>query len=229
MPELAITTHQLRKVYGNTPAVASLDLAVPRGEIFGFLGPNGAGKSTCVKMLLGLVFPTGGSGTLLGAPLGDRHVKAEIGFLPELFRFHEWFTAREFLDFHGQLYGMSATKRRQRISDVLALVNLEHAAAQQLPVADKPDSHEICFVPDGDYASFVARQVPGVARAGAIVDQCGDVLGSHGGVHRFVERHLVGTERRASGPAEVEQIVDERVHPPAGVDDPPQVLRSVLV
>ncbi len=137
MPELAITTHQLRKVYGNTPAVASLDLAVPRGEIFGFLGPNGAGKSTCVKMLLGLVFPTGGSGTLLGAPLGDRHVKAEIGFLPELFRFHEWFTAREFLDFHGQLYGMSATKRKQRISDVLALVNLEHAAAQQLHTFSK--------------------------------------------------------------------------------------------
>ena len=107
MPELAVTTHQLRKVYGTTPAVASLDLAVPTGEIFGFLGPNGAGKSTCVKMLLGLVFPTGGDGTLLGAPLGDHRIKAKIGFLPEHFRFHEWFTAREFLNFHGQLYGMS--------------------------------------------------------------------------------------------------------------------------
>ncbi len=137
MAGLAITTHQLRKVYGDTPAVASLDLAVPQGEIFGFLGPNGAGKSTCVKMLLGLVFPTGGNGTLLGAPLGDRRVKARIGFLPELFRFHEWFTAREFLDFHGKLYGMSARQRKERISAVLALVNLEHTSGQQLRTFSK--------------------------------------------------------------------------------------------
>lgn len=137
MPELAVTTHQLRKVYGAIPAVASLDLAVPTGEIFGFLGPNGAGKSTCVKMLLGLVFPTGGSGTLLGSPLGDHRIKARIGFLPEQFRFHEWCTAREFLDFHGQLYGMSAKRRKQRIAEVLALVNLEHAAKQQLRTFSK--------------------------------------------------------------------------------------------
>ena len=137
MPELAVTTQQLRKVYGTTPAVASLDLTVPTGEIFGFLGPNGAGKSTCVKMLLGLVFATEGSGTLLGAPLGDHRIKARIGFLPEQFRFHEWFTAREFLDFHGQLYGMNAKQRKRRIADVLALVNLERAAAQQLRTFSK--------------------------------------------------------------------------------------------
>ena len=137
MPDLAITTDRLRKVYGATPAVASLDLAVPTGEIFGFLGPNGAGKSTCVKMLLGLVFPTSGSGTLLGAPLGNQGIKARVGFLPELFRFHEWFSAREFLDFHGQLYGMDKTRRRQRIDDVLALVNLERAAGQQLRTFSK--------------------------------------------------------------------------------------------
>lgn len=137
MPELAVTTQQLSKVYGSIPAVANLDLQVPTGEIFGFLGPNGAGKSTCVKMLLGLVFPTGGSGTLLGAPLGDHRIKARIGFLPEQFRFHEWFTAREFLDFHGQLYGMDSRNRKQRIADVLALVNLERAATQQLRTFSK--------------------------------------------------------------------------------------------
>ncbi len=137
MPDLAVTTQQLRKVYGTAPAVASLDLAVPTGEIFGFLGPNGAGKSTCVKMLLGLVFPTQGSGTLLGAPLGDHRIKARVGFLPEHFRFHEWLTAREFLDFHGQLYGMSGKQRRQRIAEVLAIVNLERAATQQLRTFSK--------------------------------------------------------------------------------------------
>lgn len=137
MPDLAVTTQQLRKVYGTNPAVVGLDLAVPTGEIFGFLGPNGAGKSTCVKMLLGLVFPTQGSGTLLGAPLGDHHIKARVGFLPEHFRFHEWLTAREFLDFHGQLYGMSGKRRSQRIADVLATVNLERAATQQLRTFSK--------------------------------------------------------------------------------------------
>ncbi len=137
MPDLAVTTQQLRKVYGTTPAVASLDLAVPTGEIFGFLGPNGAGKSTCVKMLLGLVFPTQGSGTLLGAPLGDHRIKARVGFLPEHFRFHEWLTAREFLNFHGQLYGMNSKQRRKRIVEVLAIVNLERAATQQLRTFSK--------------------------------------------------------------------------------------------
>ena len=68
-----------------------------------------------------------------------------------------------------------------------------------LKVAGKPDSQEICFVPDGDYASFVATQVPAVARPGAIVDQRGDVLGSHGGVHRFTvgQRRGLGVSSRS--------------------------------
>ena len=75
-----------------------------------------------------------------------------------------------------------------------------------LTVAEKPDSQEICFVPDGDYASFVARQVPGVARAGAIVDQCGDVLGSHGGVHRFTVGQRKGLGVPSSVPLYVLKI-----------------------
>src|SRR6266513_3405875 len=61
----------------------------------------------------------------------------------------------------------------------------EEARRLGLAVADKPDSQEICFIPDGDYASFVERKEPAVARAGAIVDQQGRELGTHGGVHRF--------------------------------------------
>jgi len=68
-----------------------------------------------------------------------------------------------------------------------------------LKVAEKPDSQEICFVPDGDYASFVARKEPAVARAGAIVDQRGEVLGSHGGVHRYTVGQRKGLG--VSGPA----------------------------
>ena len=74
-----------------------------------------------------------------------------------------------------------------------------HARRLGLGVADKPDSQEICFVPDGDYAEFVARSQPAVARAGAIVNQQGDTLGQHGGVHRFTVGQRKGLG--VSGPA----------------------------
>jgi ABC-2 type transport system ATP-binding protein len=128
LTELAIETAGLRKEYGPRVAVADLSLAVPRGEVFGFLGPNGAGKSTSVKMLLGLVYPTGGSARVLGRPAGDIPTLGRIGFLPEHFRFHEWLSATELLDVHGRLYRMDAAARRKRIGETLELVGLaEHA------------------------------------------------------------------------------------------------------
>src|SRR5512142_2576810 len=116
---LAIETHELRKQFGEQIAVKGLTLQVQAGEVFGFLGPNGAGKTTAIKMLLGLVAPTSGSASLLGAPLGNRATRARIGFLPENFRFHDWLTAAEFLTLHGQLYGMPADRLRQRAPALL--------------------------------------------------------------------------------------------------------------
>lgn len=127
MTENIIETQALRKDFGERTAVADLSLQVPRGETFGFLGPNGAGKSTSVKMLLGLVRPTGGRASVLGHAPGHRSAMARIGFLPEHFRFHPWLEAEEFLDVHGRLYSMSAEARRTRIAQVLELVGLsEH-------------------------------------------------------------------------------------------------------
>ncbi len=105
MPTLthALQTHRLRKVFGDKVAVADLSLTVEQGEVFGFLGPNGAGKTTSVKMLLGLITPTSGQGSLLGAPLGEAHTRGRVGFLPEHFRFHDWLTATEFLTLHADL------------------------------------------------------------------------------------------------------------------------------
>ena len=82
----AIETHHLRKEFNSKVAVADLSLRVERGEVFGFLGANGAGKTTSVKMLLGLISPTCGHGTMLGSPLGDDQTRAKVGFLPEHFR-----------------------------------------------------------------------------------------------------------------------------------------------
>jgi ABC-2 type transport system ATP-binding protein len=75
-----IETHGLAKRYGRTVALADLTMRVEPGEIVGFLGPNGAGKTTAVKLLLGLARATGGSGTVLGAPLGDLAARRGIGF-----------------------------------------------------------------------------------------------------------------------------------------------------
>ena len=72
MTAAAIETQELRKVFGEHAAVKGLTLQVAQGEVFGFLGPNGAGKTTSMKMLLGLVAPTSGRASLLGAPIGDR-------------------------------------------------------------------------------------------------------------------------------------------------------------
>lgn len=121
---LAIDTHELRKVFGAQTAVKGLTLQVKQGEVFGFLGPNGAGKTTSIKMLLGLVRPTSGSATLLGAPIGDRATLRHMGFLPEHFRFQEWLTAEEFLQLHGGLYGMSGPALQQRIDELLERVGL---------------------------------------------------------------------------------------------------------
>jgi len=132
MTERVIETHGLRKRFASKLAVAELSLSVGRGEVFGFLGPNGAGKTTSLKMLLGLVAPTAGSGIVLGAPIGDRMARARMGFLPEHFRFHDWLTARELLRYHGRLYGMRGARLAARVESLLARVDLLDAAERHL-------------------------------------------------------------------------------------------------
>jgi len=132
MPDCVIETRELRKQFGNKLAVASLTLTVRRGEVFGFLGPNGAGKTTSIKMMLGLVAPTAGTATVLGAPLGNAAARAKVGFLPEHFRFHDWLTGREFLQFHGKLYRMPASRLAIRIDELLTRVDLLDASDRKL-------------------------------------------------------------------------------------------------
>ena len=120
----AIETRELRKTFGEQTAVKGLTLQVKQGEVFGFLGPNGAGKTTSIKMMLGLVAPTSGGGSLLGEPIGDRATLRRMGFLPEHFRFQEWLTASEFLELNGQLYGMTARDLKSRTDELLERVGL---------------------------------------------------------------------------------------------------------
>src|SRR5213593_4876652 len=133
----AIETDGLAKRYGSTVALAGLTMTVPRGQVFGFLGPNGAGKTTAVKLLLGLARPSGGSGRLLGAPLGDRAVRRRVGYLPELFRYQAWLTARDVLSLHAQLVGIPPTSRSAEIAEALGSVELADRAAGRVGTFSK--------------------------------------------------------------------------------------------
>ena len=132
MTDFAIETAGLRKQYGQKLAVQDLTLTVSQGEVFGFLGPNGAGKTTSMKMLLGLVIPTAGRAQVLDAPLGNVQARARMGFLPEHFRFQDWLTGRDFLRFHGRLYGIPASPLATRIEELLMRVDLLDAGERRL-------------------------------------------------------------------------------------------------
>ena len=115
---------ELTKRYGRTVALAGLSMTVERGEVFGFLGPNGAGKTTAVKLLLGLARPTGGEAMVLGAPAGDRQTRRQIGYLPELFRYQSWLTAREVLILHCRLQRLSRARWAGAADEALRSVGL---------------------------------------------------------------------------------------------------------
>jgi len=114
------------------PALKSLNLKVNVGETFGFLGPNGAGKTTTLKLLMGIIFPTAGSATILGKDLFDPEIKRKIGFLPEQPYFYDYLSAPELLDYYARLSGVPASVRRQRIGDLLNRVGLGDVGNKQL-------------------------------------------------------------------------------------------------
>ena len=125
----AVATAQLVKDFGTKRAVDHLDLVVPAGEFFGFLGPNGAGKSTTIKILCGLLRPTGGQAWVAGADVvGDPvAVKARIGILPEEPVLYERLTGREMLWYAGRLYGLDGRTVEQRSEDLLDLMAMADA------------------------------------------------------------------------------------------------------
>ena len=128
MPAAAIETTDLAKRYGRITALVGLSMRVERGSIFGFLGPNGAGKTTAVKLLLGLARPTSGEALVLGAPISDgpahQAARRRIGYLPELFRYQGWLSAREVLDAHCALTGIDREARPREIASALETVGL---------------------------------------------------------------------------------------------------------
>src|SRR5205814_447017 len=131
--DVIVETRNLTKVYRDfwgrqkKRALNSLNLQIHRGEIFGLLGPNGSGKTTTIKLLLGLLFPTGGEAFVFGEPAAHVRKNERIGYLPEESYLYRFLNAEETLDFYGRLFNIPADKRQKRAQELIEEVGLrEH-------------------------------------------------------------------------------------------------------
>jgi ABC-2 type transport system ATP-binding protein len=129
-----IQIENLHKYYGLVHALDGLNMTVDPGVVYGFLGPNGAGKTTTLRILTGLARPTSGRAAVAGVDLSadGRSLSRRIGFLPEEPAFYPWMTPREFLDYLGQLHGLSMAERTERVRELLELVNLSEAGKRRI-------------------------------------------------------------------------------------------------
>ena len=127
-------TKEFRDFWGRPKAraVNDIDFEIRPGEVVGLLGPNGSGKSTTVKMLLGLLYPTGGRLTVMGRSPRAVETKRDIGYLPEESYLYKYLTAEETLDFFGSLFNLSAADRARRIEQLLDMVGLSHARRRRV-------------------------------------------------------------------------------------------------
>ena len=136
--EPVIKIRNLSKIYRDfwgrpkVQALNSLSLDVQKGEVFGLLGPNGSGKTTTMKLLLGLLFPSGGDITILGETATNVEKNERIGYLPEESYLYRFLNAGETLDFYGRLFNMSKADRRERVDRYIEMVGLTHARHRQL-------------------------------------------------------------------------------------------------
>ncbi|MFO0696089.1 MAG: ABC transporter ATP-binding protein [Polyangiales bacterium] len=124
--DVVIHTEHLSRRFGALLAVKDVSLTVHKGEIFGVLGPNGAGKSTTIRMLCGILDPTGGRGTVVGHDIAEESelIKQRIGYMTQRFSLYEDLTVEENLRFYSGIYGLKGKHRSQRIETVLESTGL---------------------------------------------------------------------------------------------------------
>ena len=128
--DTVVETRNLTKIYRDfwgrkkKTALNALDLTIHKGEIFGLLGPNGSGKTTTIKLLLGLLFPSGGDAFVFGQPAAKVEKNERIGYLPEESYLYRFLNAEETLDFYGRLFDMPASVREKRSAELIDMVGL---------------------------------------------------------------------------------------------------------
>jgi ABC-2 type transport system ATP-binding protein len=127
MSEPIVETEHLSRRFGDLVAVRDVTMSVDRGEIFGVLGPNGAGKSTTIRMLCGILAPSGGRGTVVGHDIASEpeRIKERIGYMTQRFSLYEDLTVLENLRFYAGIYGVARARRRARIDEVIQAAGLE--------------------------------------------------------------------------------------------------------
>ncbi|HEY3274987.1 MAG TPA: ABC transporter ATP-binding protein [Syntrophorhabdaceae bacterium] len=125
--DIAVSLQGLRRTFGDFVAVDSLDLEVRKGEVFGFLGPNGAGKSTTIRMLCGLLMPTGGKGSVGGFDIikEPESIKSIVGYMSQKFSLYDDLTVEENIDFFGGIYNVPKERKKERKEWVLRMAGLE--------------------------------------------------------------------------------------------------------
>ena len=125
--DTAVMVQDLEKRFGSFVAVNRVSFEVKKGEIFGFLGPNGAGKSTTIRMLCGILAPSGGAGTVAGLDIRTQQeeIKANIGYMSQKFSLYEDLTVEENIDFYSGIYRISSEKKQARKAWVLKMAGLQ--------------------------------------------------------------------------------------------------------
>ncbi len=124
---VAVKVRGLTKRFGDFAAVDTIDLSIKKGEIFGFLGTNGAGKSTTIKMLCGLLLPTGGEGSVNGLDImkESEEIKKNIGYMSQKFSLYDDLTVEENIHFFSGIYGVAKSRKKERLDWVLEMAGLQ--------------------------------------------------------------------------------------------------------
>ena len=131
--DFAVSIRDLSKRFGDFVAVNRVSLDVRRGEVFGFLGPNGAGKSTTIRMLCGILTPSGGAGTVAGFDIirQPEQIKSSIGYMSQKFSLYDDLTVEENIDFYSGIYRIPAEKKAERKEWVITMAGLtEHRGSK---------------------------------------------------------------------------------------------------
>ena len=128
----AVVADGLRKTFGQLVAVAGLTMTIHRGEVFGFLGPNGSGKTTTIRMLCGLMAPSGGTATVVGYDIRTdaERIRRRIGYMSQRFGLYDDLSVRENITFYATIYGLHGAARTARIAELLEELSLGQRADQ---------------------------------------------------------------------------------------------------